>query len=67
MTHFPRKVGTRSLIASVESQLGGRTLFDWRPEGLFFQLSVPVIRKEVELDDEPVSRKPEWVIPAADM
>jgi two-component sensor histidine kinase len=34
--------GTRSVIASVETQLGGHVDFDWRPEGLCCRLSVPV-------------------------
>jgi len=34
--------GTRSVLASIESQLGGRADFDWRPEGLLCQLSVPL-------------------------
>ncbi|MGC2779575.1 MAG: HWE histidine kinase domain-containing protein [Bradyrhizobium sp.] len=39
-----RGFGTRSLMASVESQLGGRALFDWRPEGLVCRLLVPLRR-----------------------
>lgn len=34
--------GTRSVIASIESQLGGRAEFDWRSEGLVCRLSVPL-------------------------
>ncbi|WP_035639290.1 HWE histidine kinase domain-containing protein [Bradyrhizobium sp. ORS 375] len=37
-----RGFGTRSLMASVESQLGGRAVFDWRPEGLVCRLVVPL-------------------------
>jgi two-component sensor histidine kinase len=37
-----RGFGTRSVIASVESQLGGQALFDWRAEGLVCRLLVPV-------------------------
>src|SRR6516164_4395448 len=37
-----RGFGTRSVIASIESQLGGRAEFDWRPEGLVCRLSVPL-------------------------
>ena len=37
-----RGFGTRSVIASIESQLGGRAEFDWRPEGLICRLSVPL-------------------------
>jgi CheY-like chemotaxis protein len=33
--------GTRSVIASVESHLGGRAEFDWQPDGLVCRLSVP--------------------------
>jgi PAS domain S-box-containing protein len=34
--------GTRSVLASIESQLGGRADFDWRNEGLLCRLSVPL-------------------------
>jgi two-component sensor histidine kinase len=37
-----RGFGTRSVIASIESQLGGQAEFDWRPEGLICRLSVPI-------------------------
>jgi two-component sensor histidine kinase len=37
-----RGFGTRSVIASIESQLGGRAEFDWRSEGLVCRLSVPL-------------------------
>ncbi len=37
-----RGFGTRSVIASIESQLGGQAEFDWRPEGLVCSLSVPL-------------------------
>jgi hypothetical protein len=40
-----RGFGTRSLIASVESQLGGSALFDWRAEGLVCRLSVPLAKE----------------------
>ena len=33
--------GTRIIVASIERQLGGKTVFDWRPEGLRCELSVP--------------------------
>jgi PAS domain S-box-containing protein len=36
-----RGFGTKSVIASIESQLHGRAIFDWRPEGLCCRLSVP--------------------------
>ncbi|HEY3679903.1 MAG TPA: HWE histidine kinase domain-containing protein, partial [Bradyrhizobium sp.] len=44
VVHKPksRGFGTRSVIASVESQLGGQALFDWRSEGLVCRLLVPV-------------------------
>ena len=44
LVHVPtsRGFGTRSLMASVESQLGGRATFDWRPEGLVCRLVVPL-------------------------
>jgi len=37
-----RGFGTRSVIASIESQLGGKAEFDWRPQGLICRLSVPL-------------------------
>ena len=40
-----RGFGTRSVIASIESQLGGKADFDWRPEGLLCRLSVPLVAK----------------------
>ena len=40
-----RGFGTRSLLASVESQLGGQAQFDWRAEGLLCRLEVPLMRK----------------------
>jgi PAS domain S-box-containing protein len=40
-----RGFGTRSVIASIESQLGGQAEFDWRSEGLVCRLSVPLIRE----------------------
>jgi PAS domain S-box-containing protein len=39
-----RGFGTRSVIASIETQLGGKAEFDWKAEGLVCQLSVPVSR-----------------------
>lgn len=40
-----RGFGTRSLLASVESQLGGQARFDWRAEGLVCRLEVPLTSK----------------------
>jgi two-component sensor histidine kinase/CheY-like chemotaxis protein len=37
-----RGFGTRSVIASIESQLGGQAVFDWRTEGLVCRLAVPL-------------------------
>jgi PAS domain S-box-containing protein len=37
-----RGFGTRSVIASIESQLGGQAQFDWRTEGLVCRLAVPL-------------------------
>lgn len=37
-----RGFGTRSVIASIESQLGGKAEFDWRAEGLVCDLQVPL-------------------------
>ena len=45
-----RGFGTRSVIASIESQLGGKAEFDWRPEGLVCRLTVPLSRHDVAAD-----------------
>jgi PAS domain S-box-containing protein len=37
-----RGFGTRSVIASIETQLGGQAEFDWRAEGLICRLLVPL-------------------------
>jgi PAS domain S-box-containing protein len=39
-----RGFGTKSVIASIESQLGGQAQFDWRAEGLVCRLSVPLMQ-----------------------
>jgi PAS domain S-box-containing protein len=41
-----RGFGTRSVIASIESQLGGRADFDWHPTGLVCRLSVPLVEEK---------------------
>jgi hypothetical protein len=38
------------VIASIESQLGGKAEFDWRPEGLVCGLSVPLSSHGVAAD-----------------
>ena len=48
-----RGFGTRSVIASIELQLGGQAEFDWRPEGLVCCLSVPLSQRQFATD--PVS------------
>jgi two-component sensor histidine kinase len=45
-----RGFGTRSVIASIESQLGGKAEFDWRPEGLVCRLSVPLSPRQLASD-----------------
>jgi PAS domain S-box-containing protein len=50
-----RGFGTRSVIASIESQLGGQALFDWRSEGLICRLQVPLAR--LAANPEPGDRK----------
>jgi PAS domain S-box-containing protein len=42
-----RGFGTRSVIASIESQLGGKAEFDWRSEGLICRLTVPLASDEL--------------------
>ena len=39
-----RGFGTKSVIASIESQLGGQAVFDWRSAGLVCRLSVPLMQ-----------------------
>jgi PAS domain S-box-containing protein len=48
-----RGFGTRSVIASIESQLGGKAEFDWRPEGLICRLSVPLPQRQAAPDPAP--------------
>src|SRR6202040_1058162 len=48
-----RGFGTRSVIASIESQLGGQAEFDWRSEGLICRLTVPLIRDMVSTHQNP--------------
>ena len=50
-----RGFGTKSVIASIESQLGGRADFDWRSEGLVCRLSVPLMHAAVVR--QPASRQ----------
>jgi two-component sensor histidine kinase len=51
-----RGFGTKSVIASIESQLGGHAEFDWRPEGLICRLSVPL--KQTATSRQPNYRQP---------
>jgi two-component sensor histidine kinase/CheY-like chemotaxis protein len=54
-----RGFGTRSVIASIESQLGGQADFDWRSEGLVCRLSVPLMP---DVATRPLSNHPDFVI-----
>jgi len=45
-----RGFGTRSVIASIESQLGGKAEFDWRAEGLVCDLLVPLSSNRMAAD-----------------
>jgi two-component sensor histidine kinase/CheY-like chemotaxis protein len=49
-----RGFGTRSVIASIESQLGGKAEFDWRAEGLICRLSVPLLPHNAATDQRPL-------------
>jgi PAS domain S-box-containing protein len=40
-----RGFGTRGLMTSIESQLGGQATFDWRPEGLVCRLLIPIMQQ----------------------
>src|SRR4030088_91918 len=57
-TPVSRGFGTRSVIASIESQLGGQAEFDWRSEGVVGRLSVPLTghlaAPEAELQQETI-------------
>src|SRR4029077_3007743 len=48
-----RGFGTRSVIASIETQLGGKAEFDWRAEGLICRLSVPLSPRNLATDQRP--------------
>jgi hypothetical protein len=39
-------------MASIESQLGGEAVFDWRPEGLVCRLLVPMTQQAQALADD---------------
>jgi PAS domain S-box-containing protein len=54
-TPLSRGFGTRSVIASIETQLGGHALFDWRPEGLCCRLTVP-LAEPAALPDQPAAQ-----------
>ena len=47
-----RGFGTRGLMASIESQLGGEALFAWRPEGLVCRLLVPITQQAQPFTDD---------------
>lgn len=48
-----RGFGTKSVIASIETQLGGRATFDWCSQGLRCNLSIPVFQPQCSDDDPP--------------
>jgi two-component sensor histidine kinase len=48
--------GTRSVIASIETQLGGKADFDWRPEGLVCRLTVPLEGRRL-VESDPASHR----------
>ncbi len=50
-----RGFGTRSVIASIESQLGGQAEFDWRREGLVCRLTVPLPQLKFAPEPAPPS------------
>ncbi|HUN98451.1 MAG TPA: HWE histidine kinase domain-containing protein [Bradyrhizobium sp.] len=52
-TPTSRGFGTRSLMTSVESQLGGQALFDWRAEGLICKLVIPLAGKNAGAESPP--------------
>jgi two-component sensor histidine kinase len=54
-----RGFGTRGLMASIESQLGGKALFDWRTEGVVCRLLVPIAKTPAQSDDRYHIESPE--------
>jgi two-component sensor histidine kinase/CheY-like chemotaxis protein len=54
-----RGFGTRSVIASIESQLGGQAEFDWRSEGLVCRLSVPLMQ---DMATRALGNRPNFVV-----
>jgi PAS domain S-box-containing protein len=54
-----RGFGTRGLMASIESQLGGKALFDWRTEGVVCRLLVPIAKTPAQGDDRYHIESPE--------
>ena len=54
-----RGFGTRSVIAAIESQLGGQAEFDWRAEGLICRLSVPLTP---EIATRQLNRQPSLAV-----
>jgi PAS domain S-box-containing protein len=54
-----RGFGTRSVIAAIESQLGGQAEFDWRAEGLICRLSVPLTP---EIATRQLNRQPNLAV-----
>ena len=56
--------GTRSVIASIETQLGGKADFDWCPEGLICRLTVPLQeRLPADSGDASIPEAPPQVEP----
>jgi PAS domain S-box-containing protein len=60
-----RGFGTRSVIASIETQLGGTAEFDWRAEGLICRLSVPLARSAVARETAQRAVAPDRVVEQA--
>jgi PAS domain S-box-containing protein len=60
-----RGFGTRGLMASIESQLGGKALFDWRTEGVVCRLLVPIAKTPAQSDDRYHIESPETSLRSA--
>jgi PAS domain S-box-containing protein len=60
-----RGFGTRGLMASIESQLGGKALFDWRTEGVVCRLLVPIAKTLAQSDDRYHIESPETSLRSA--
>src|SRR5215831_6274737 len=62
-----RGFGTKVIGAGIESQLGGRAIFDWRPDGLQCTLTIPrdAVEAAAAINGHRQSGEPNEAAPAA--